>query len=127
MTSPDDQTTSSFDSTSGAGEETSATGGLAAQTGAQAQTPSAVDGSDGDLGSAPIDGATGEPSDQADPSDSSGASDGGPGVDDSDSGRGNLDGSTAQEDVRARSLSRSKDSLDYTDSGEAGADSGSME
>ena len=121
MTSQDDQTTSSFDSTSPAGEEPAATSGLAAQTGAQAQTPSAVDGSDGDLGSAPTDGVTGEPSDPA------GASDGGPGVDDSDSGRGNLDGSTAQEDVRAASLSQAQDSLDYTDSAEAGADNGSME
>ncbi len=115
MTSQDDQTTSSFDSSSGTDDSSATADQLAAQTGAMAQTPSAVDGSAGDLADAPSDGETGAPADD------------GSGVDDSDSGRGNLDGSTAQEDVRARSLSSSQDSVDYTDSGEAGADSGSME
>jgi hypothetical protein len=111
MTSQDDQTTSSFDT--GSGEDGSASAGLAAQTGAQAQTPSTVEGSTGDLASSPSDGQTREPA--------------GDGPDNADADRGNLDGSAAHEDVRARSLSNSQDSASYTDSGEAGADNGSME
>ena len=96
---------------------------LAGQPGGMAQTPSAIGGSDEDdraggdpLASTTGDAGTGQPGTDVDG-----------GVDQSDADRGNLDGSTAGEDVRERSLDESKDSSSYTDSGEAGADNGLSE
>jgi hypothetical protein len=127
MTAYDDLTDSSPESSDQQGFEDGATEQLAQQTGSMAQTPSAIDSS-----------ATADDPDSGGSDDVLGGSeDGGgreddpvgdgAGVDGSDAERGNLDGSSAHEEARDRSLSESQQSAEYTDVGEAGADNGSME